>query len=399
MNELGQNIVHPDTLANLLAEKISLKEKNIEELFDIANRYPYFGVAQFLLAKKLNTVENSDTSKQLQQCALYFSNPFWFHYLLSEDELRNESSLNESFAAINKEILLEDPQEKIEKENRTYSQPDGTSSETSDIIDNEEQPDKKNKGDLESNPTSIIEEESKSTSQSGEAAFLETSNETQIPNESSKENTEETKTHPIEKFATRNKTEEKNFEPIESVANAVEEVIKKNQENTIEEIKEDKPSLGINEDAEREKLSKLIEQHLTEFKKPIESIEEIPITAKVYHAIDYFASQGIKLDPRLISEDKLGNKVKKFTDWLKQMKRVNENPTDLGTDAETEQLIEKIAQTSNETKDIITETMAQVLIKQGKIEKAVQLYQKLSFLNPSKTTYFAAKINELKDIK
>ena len=95
----------------------------------------------------------------------------------------------------------------------------------------------------------------------------------------------------------------------------------------------------------------------------------------------------------------LGSKVKKFTDWLKQMKRANQNPTDLGTDIETERLIEKIAQSSNETKEVITETMANVLVKQGKTEKAIQLYQKLSFLNPTKYAYFAAKINELKGVQ
>lgn len=156
--------------------------------------------------------------------------------------------------------------------------------------------------------------------------------------------------------------------------------------------------LDEGDEAEREKLSKLIEQHLSEFKKPVDAAQELPIEKHVYHAIDYFASQGIKLDPRLLSQDMLGNKVRKFTDWLKQMKRANDNPTDLGTDIETEHLIEKIAQSSNEAKDIVTETMAEVLQKQGKKEKAIQLYQKLSFLNPSKSTYFAAKINELKSL-
>jgi len=156
--------------------------------------------------------------------------------------------------------------------------------------------------------------------------------------------------------------------------------------------------LEEDDEAERQKLSKLIEQHLSEFKKPVDAAEELPIEKRVLHAIDYFASQGIKLDPRLLNQDLLGNKVRKFTDWLKQMKRVNDNPTDLGTDIETEHLIEKIAQSSNEAKDIITETMAEVLKKQGKKEKAIQLYQKLSFLNPSKSTYFAAKINELKSL-
>lgn len=170
-----------------------------------------------------------------------------------------------------------------------------------------------------------------------------------------------------------------------------------NDEITFESSLETDTEEEIDE-AEREKLSKLIEQHLSEFKKPVDATEEIPLSTRVYHAIDYFASQGIKLDPRLLSQDMLGNKVRKFTDWLKQVKRLNENPTDLGTDADTEHLIEKIAQSSNEAKDIITETMAEVLKKQGKKEKAIQLYQKLSFLNPSKSTYFAAKINELKSL-
>jgi len=149
-------------------------------------------------------------------------------------------------------------------------------------------------------------------------------------------------------------------------------------------------------DEEHEKISKLIEQYISEFKRPIDD-GDIPIETRVYHAIDYFASQGIKLEPSQLRHDMFGTKVKKFTDWLKQIKQVNQNPTDLGTDPETEHLIEKIAQTSNEAKDIVTETMAEVLLKQGKTEKAIQLYNKLSFLDPSKSTYFAAKINELKD--
>ena len=42
--------------------------------------------------------------------------------------------------------------------------------------------------------------------------------------------------------------------------------------------------------------------------------------------------------------------------------------------------------------------MADVFIKQGKVNKAIQLYIKLSFLDPSKSTYFANKIQQLKGI-
>lgn len=151
------------------------------------------------------------------------------------------------------------------------------------------------------------------------------------------------------------------------------------------------PAQEDESDPQRLKLSSIIEQHLADFKKPVQAGEELPIKANPYHTVDYFASQGIKAD----GQDKLTTRVRKFTDWLKQMKAPNAQPTDLGTDVETEQMIETIAQTSNETKDIVTEAMAEVLIKQGKTEKALQLFKKLSFLNPAKSTYFAAKIDEL----
>ena len=40
--------------------------------------------------------------------------------------------------------------------------------------------------------------------------------------------------------------------------------------------------------------------------------------------------------------------------------------------------------------------MAEVWEKQGNPEKAIDIYNKLSLLEPSKSTYFAAKIEEIK---
>ena len=51
---------------------------------------------------------------------------------------------------------------------------------------------------------------------------------------------------------------------------------------------------------------------------------------------------------------------------------------------------------SVEAKEILTETMAEVWVKQGNPEKAVAIYQKLSLQNPAKSGYFAAKIDQLK---
>jgi hypothetical protein len=59
--------------------------------------------------------------------------------------------------------------------------------------------------------------------------------------------------------------------------------------------------------------------------------------------------------------------------------------------------IQKLAEASNLEIEVETEAMAEVLIQQGKKQKALNVYKKLSLLDPSKSAYFAAKINQLKD--
>jgi len=118
-----------------------------------------------------------------------------------------------------------------------------------------------------------------------------------------------------------------------------------------------------------------------------------------YHTVDYFASQGIKLELEANPQDKLGKQLKKFTSWLKQMKKLG--PEDAIESIESEEevaAVQQIADTSNTAREVVTEAMAQVLEKQGKKEKAIQLYTKLSFLNPHKSAYFADKIKNLKGI-
>lgn len=165
-----------------------------------------------------------------------------------------------------------------------------------------------------------------------------------------------------------------------------------------EESPLEEEALQESEAADEFNLSGMLAKHAEEFKKPIMPEAELPIKSTPLYTIDYFASQGIHIESIKAGRDQLDTKVKRFTDWLKEMKTVNPSPIDLGTDEETEHMIETIAQNSNETKDIITEAMAEVLIKQGKISKALNLYQKLSFLNPDKSAYFAAKIEKIKAI-
>ncbi|MEI2707650.1 MAG: hypothetical protein V9E96_01375 [Chitinophagaceae bacterium] len=183
------------------------------------------------------------------------------------------------------------------------------------------------------------------------------------------------------------------IEPIEIEQTIIEEPIV-----AIEEELELEESELIETALPDEKIASILKEQLEEFKKPVTDDSILTIASERYHTVDYFASQGIKPEIDHTAQDTLSKQLRRFTDWLKHMKNVPPNNEDLGTDPELENAIQGIAQISNEAKEIVTETMAEVLVKQGKTDKAIQLYIKLSFLNPDKSAYFASKIQILKGI-
>lgn len=132
-------------------------------------------------------------------------------------------------------------------------------------------------------------------------------------------------------------------------------------------------------------------------------LSDEPLLFEPLHTTDYFASLGIKLSEEEKSSGKLGKQLKSFTEWLKTMKKVHTEQLVQTTGpaaveaAASESTIQKLAEKSNEDDQVITEAMAEVLLQQGKEEKAVEILEKLSLLNPGKSTYFAAKINQIKE--
>ncbi len=145
-------------------------------------------------------------------------------------------------------------------------------------------------------------------------------------------------------------------------------------------------------------ISSVLSSQMADFKKPISEDAKLEFEAEPLFKVDYFASQGIKIDLTKQPQDKLTIQLRRFTDWLKQIKGQSPNPQDLGTDPELEKAISNIAKASIAAREIVTETMADVFIKQGKVDKAIQLYIKLSFLDPNKSAYFAGRIQQLKGI-
>jgi hypothetical protein len=126
------------------------------------------------------------------------------------------------------------------------------------------------------------------------------------------------------------------------------------------------------------------------------ALAEPSVTFEPYHTIDYFASLGIKLVQDENPSDKLGKQLKSFTEWLKVMRKLPQRNQEIIPDVATEHQIQAIAAHSITGKEVLTETMAEVLVKQGMREKAMEVYHKLSLLNPDKSAYFATRIEQLK---
>ncbi len=122
------------------------------------------------------------------------------------------------------------------------------------------------------------------------------------------------------------------------------------------------------------------------------------LTFEPYHTIDYFASQGIQAKEEEKPKDQLSRQLKSFTEWLKVMKRLPVTEIAAAVSVTDEKNVEKMAETSINDREVLTEAMAEVWEKQGNKAKATDIYRKLSLLNPAKSSYFAAKIEQLKNL-
>jgi hypothetical protein len=115
-----------------------------------------------------------------------------------------------------------------------------------------------------------------------------------------------------------------------------------------------------------------------------------------YYTVDYFASQGIKTVLEEKPNDRLGKQLKSFTEWLKTIRKMPPQQIASMNEPASEEKVVQLATHSLAEENVDTEAMAEVWIKQGQPEKAVKIYEKLSLLNPSKSSYFALLIENLK---
>lgn len=321
-------------LARELFGKPTVDACNLQEVKDLAQRFPFFAPAQFLLLEKLRQEQDPAYAAQLQKAVLLYPDPLRFEYFIASDRFYTEWNADEE-----EQTLIT----AIKNEEEASLQPEQ-------MITAPAEPSIQTEPSVDSEPEQIIDD----------LALGQDATEAPSMHAQPKIEEEENEHSPPEETGTT--------EPLAPIAGLPQ------SSNDIPQTSSDQPAPPGQQGA------------------PVAN----DLVFEPFHTVDYFASQGIRLSQEEATKDEFGKQLKSFTEWLKTMKRLPAKQAVPPVDVSTEQKVEHLAQDSVHDTSVVTEAMAEVWLKQGNSQKAVEVYQKLSLLNPSKMAYFADKIENLK---
>ncbi|HVU96358.1 MAG TPA: hypothetical protein VHE34_14110 [Puia sp.] len=365
----------------------SLDEVSRQRLESFVEEYPSFGMGHYLLSRKLKAEGSDRFAAETQKTSLYFTNPFWLQW-----QLDHAAAARESFVAA-------PPVE----EDHVAPPPEGLVIPAAGVVTVAEESYGVPEGDDLAEALSAPPPEEHSAADELLRRIEEAKG---LRDTLQKINTDfEAETG----LAGENLAVE---EPIhdDEAPFVLDEAARVTPEVASEPIHDEEPPFVLDEpDA-------VVEAVVAAEPEPVATIPEPAAPApgsepvapppgqqpvdsglvfEPYHTIDYFASQGIKLTLDENPKDKLGKQLKSFTEWLKGMRRLPQKDREVIPDRVAEEAVQNIAAHSIQSKDVVTETMAEVLAMQGMRERARVVYEKLSLLNPGKRAYFAAKIEQL----
>ena len=432
-----------NNIVNWITGRSDLKQVPLEELKVIVQQYPYFTLAQLLLTVKMKKDNNPDYTQQLQKTALNFQNPQWLHFQLEslENELNKQEisdtknnnstsseitdhSENLSASIISENEAVDVEEEDIQfdkepqsiadllKENEVVISHDPIKEDEAETlveVNNEEnyssfpntEPDNAEK--QEADVLNDTSSENISNPESSEPEIIETESlaeeQQEIITPIESEISSETVTQEDESIASQATTEiDTSIEEASITDNNYSEEDKEAQELQPEKII-DEPLNQTQEEDEiiANRLSSLLEAQVQSFKADNVSKEELTFDTPVslLPTKDYFASIGIATE--ISGNTDFGQKVKRFSDWLKQMKKIDQSLAMAPTSVNDEKIISQKAHDSNKPSTIVTETMVDILVQQHKNLEAIDTLEKLSLLKPEKSAYFASLIENLKN--
>ncbi|MFM2385585.1 MAG: hypothetical protein RL660_342 [Bacteroidota bacterium] len=128
------------------------------------------------------------------------------------------------------------------------------------------------------------------------------------------------------------------------------------------------------------------ETTLTASEEPIDEDAQLLVTRSFTEWLDYFKQKKEKESKETEGKEKLRSM------WQKaKLAAAAEEDDEVVPEEVFEQAMNSISLSS----DTVSEALAKVLEAQGKYEKAISMYRKLSLLYPEKSSYFAAQINKI----
>jgi len=419
MNQPLQSIVQH------LFQVTSLDDVSRQRLESFVEEYPSFGIGHYLLSHKLRTEDPDRYRDTTQRTCLYFSNPFWLEWQLTNSP-DSHGPAHETVAPGHSETSVLPVEEPHTIESQQIE------SQEVEIPGDEVQSAQPQSAEPQFNePQSVESPSAEIEPQSVESLTVD------IPGETIEEATvAEPPAAPTETIV-EEPADSHEVSAADQLLLSIEEarglrdsLQKISEDFTVDAVPEQQPikdqevPFVLDEPQEAPaplpENPELIAAPLPENPEPIAAVnaaepqeaptepppaptpEPVPAPPtpepifEPYHTIDYFASQGIRLKLDENPADALGKQLKSFTDWLKIMRRLPQKDRDSSVpDRAAEQAVQNFAAHSIQSKDIVTETMAEVLIKQGMRDRARVIYEKLSLLNPDKKAYFAAKIEQI----
>ncbi|HVV04535.1 MAG TPA: hypothetical protein VHC96_09960 [Puia sp.] len=391
----------------------TLEEVSRQQLEELVEEYPSFGVGRYLLSRKLQAETADRSGEETQKTNLYFTNPFWLQWLLEDQaprpvtEWRPAPEWNDTPAPV--DPVPEEPSFVTEEWNAAGEAElpaeevfapvtDPTEATIDTTMRQEEEPDEvgsappagpeppagPSAADLLLQSIAAIQDEREAQRKESEAAAVR--EETEPPVSIAGLALEQVE---LEENAPEGTpaTEIYQEEPVPEVA------IPGEVPAPVAETYQEEPAPETEPPVEIE----VPEAPVPEIPAPEEEKPAAPVF-EPYYTVDYFASQGIRLVQEENPSDKLGKQLKSFTDWLKVMRRLPQKSREIVPDIAAERQVQAIAAHSIEGREVVTEAMAEVLAKQGMREKATEMYRKLSLLEPEKSAYFATRIEQLKII-
>lgn len=423
-------------LIKLKKDYTSIGKEEVDELETLVKEFPYFGLAQILLAKGYKNVSSYKLDKQLKLASLYCEDREWLYKYMHDEIPVETSKVNGKQKKPVVKLKVEPKTEEVVEVKKKRGRPPKKKEEPeAKVVKRRGRPKK-----VESTAENAkVEELSKSTKK---AEAVKVIKEEKIVKDPPKKrgrprNVVESK----EELNTKKEVEsnDNSFNLKKSKAWNEGEVAKKKPVVKKKAKKETKSAVktkvAVTKPAKKKPSKKKVKSNLPAGKKVSKKDKQVILDDKAlldelmrqnitYRLEDHFDEEVEKT--LLTVEAKGENSEKSFFDWLEDTKDPKEETTTNIVEVEealneesksdTSSIIDnflsskpkitrkkadfyspaEMARISDQPKgEIVTETLAEIYVSQGQFNEAKSIYEQLILLFPQKETYFAALIQKI----